>query len=64
MSEYNYRNFPMNLEMPTFELWPGMTSAGERAPDGVLIDAASGDEVKLSDHWRRGTLVIEFGSLT
>ena len=64
MSDYNYANFPLDLEMPTFDAWMGGVRAGEKAPDGVLTDAASGDAVRLSDVWKRGTLVIEFGSLT
>ena len=64
MSEYNYREFPIDMEMPDFERWPGLIAAGERAPDGELVDAASGERVLLSDLWRRGTLVIEFGSVT
>ena len=64
MSEYNYESFPLDMEMSDFDRWPRLTSAGERAPDGILVDATDGSEVALSSVWRRGPLVVEFGSLT
>jgi hypothetical protein len=30
----------------------------------VVIDAATNEPVHLSDYWRSGDLLIEFGSLT
>ena len=38
--------------------------AGDRAPNGTLIDAADGTETKLSRWWRKGPLLIEFGSIS
>ena len=35
---------------------------GMRAPDGDLIDARTSELVRLSDYWRGGPLIVEFGS--
>lgn len=62
MSTYNYESFPLDMDGPIFagfrdELRPGM-----KAPDGELTDARTGDRVSLSDLWRAGPLIVEFGS--
>ena len=62
--EYNYQSFPLDMDMPDFLAFPAALTVGDRAPGGVLIDAATGEEVKLSSFWRSGPLVIEFGSIT
>ena len=64
MSIYNYPVFPLDLDMPDFRVFPEVLKVGQRAPNGELIDAASGRAVKLSSYWRSGPLVIEFGSIT
>ncbi len=64
MSIYNYPVFPLDLDMPDFRVFPEVLKVGQRAPNGELIDAASGTAVKLSSYWRSGPLVIEFGSIT
>ena len=64
MSEYNYATFPLDMETATFERFRRAPAAGERAPDGELTDASDGATVRLSDYWRRGPTVVEFGSLT
>jgi hypothetical protein len=40
-----------------------MLHAGERAPDGELLEL-EGTTVRVSDLWRRRGLVLEFGSYT
>jgi len=64
MSEYNYPNFPLDLDAETFAAFPDVLSAGGAAPDGELTDAHSGETVRLSELWKTETLVIEFGSFT
>ena len=64
MSIYNYPVFPLDLDMPDFDAFPEVLKVGSRAPNGELVDAASGEAVKLSTYWRSGPLVIEFGSIT
>ena len=64
MSEYNYTSFPLDMEMPDFERFPEVSRAGSKAPDGELVDARSGETVRLSALWRKGPLILEFGSIT
>ncbi len=62
--QYNYTNFPEDMQETDFSAFPNILHAGTDAPDGVLVDAATGSEVRLSDYWSEGPLVIEFGSAT
>lgn len=64
MSEYNYASFPLDLDMPDFEAFPEVLHVGGRAPDGDLVDVATGETVRLASTWRSGPVVIEFGSVT
>ena len=64
MDDYNYVNFPRDMCMADFDRFAESAKVGERAPDGELVDAATGETVKLSDYWKAGLLVIEFGSVT
>lgn len=64
MSDYNYETFPLDLDMHDFHAFPEALKVGDRAPGGDLVDAATGQPVKLSSLWRSGPLVIEFGSIT
>ncbi len=64
MSDYNYASFPLTMSDEDFARFPGLMKAGDPAPDGELVDAADGRAVKLSDYWREGPLVVEFGSIT
>ena len=64
MSRYNYESFPLDMDMPDFDAFPRALTVGERAPNGELLDAASGKPVRLSSYWRSGPCVIEFGSIT
>ena len=63
--EYNYRSFPLDLDGSYFKGFrDGAPRPGQPAPDGELTNAMTGERVKLSDLWRQGHLVIEFGSIT
>lgn len=64
MSDYNYVNFPLDMTSNDFNVFPTILRAGEQAPDGELINAATGETVKLSDYWSNGPVMIEFGSIT
>jgi hypothetical protein len=63
---YNYEHFTAeHLASDEFEAFRvSAARVGEAAPDGVLVDAASGEEVVLSSLWRSQPVVLEFGSLT
>lgn len=63
-SDYNYAHFPEDLDAPVFERFKTHMSVGDRAPDGELVDIADGSSVTLSELWKQGLLVMEFGSLT
>ena len=67
MSAYNYERFDAYVESGgderEFGTFPTMLHAGERAPDGELLEL-EGEGVRLSDLWRRRGLVLEFGSFT
>lgn len=52
------------MDMEDFERFPGVLKAGEPAPDGELVNAADGRRVRLSEYWRNGPVVMEFGSIT
>ncbi len=62
--QYNYANFPADMQEADFSAFPNILHAGTDAPDGVLISAAEETEIRLSDIWSSGPLVIEFGSAT
>ena len=64
MEEYNYETFPLNMTAEGFTDFPEFLHVGRKAPDGELVDAATGRTVRLSDHWRNGPLMVEFGSIT
>ena len=61
---YNYETFPIDLDAEAFRSFPSVLTAGESAPDGPVIDAADGRELPLSELWRGGRAVLEFGSIT
>lgn len=61
--DYNRAHFPRDLDDAAFAGFKSALEAGERAPDGTLVDAADGAAVKLSKLWR-DPLVVEFGSHT
>lgn len=64
MTDYNYDDFVMEREEPSFQAFPGNLTAGERAPGFPLEDLASGETVELQSLWAEGLAVVEFGSFT
>ena len=64
MSDYNYPSFPLEMDGDDFANFPSVLKVGGPAPDGELTNAGDGSHVRLSDYWRNGPLVIEFGSIT
>lgn len=64
MSVYNYPSFPLGMGNHDFGDFPVILKAGQQAPDGEAINASDGSKVKLSDFWKKGPMVIEFGSIT
>ena len=64
-SDYNYVHFELGDEdTADFENFPTHRRVGEAAPDATLLDAHSGEEIRLSTLWKRNHVLIEFGSLT
>lgn len=61
---YNYHHFPEDLDRELFAAFRDHLVVGDRAPDGALIDLASNAPVQLSQLWRSGPLILEFGSLS
>lgn len=62
MMDYNYASFPADMDMATFNGFRDHIRPGMKAPDGELTDAATGERVRLSDFWKGGPLIVEFGS--
>jgi hypothetical protein len=64
---YNYERFDEYVESREdereFGAFPNALHAGEGAPDGELT-LLDGERVRLSELWRRGGVVLEFGSFT
>jgi hypothetical protein len=64
---YNYPRFDEYVESGVdereFGAFPNQLHAGERAPDGELLEL-DGERVRLSDLWSRNGVVLEFGSFT
>ena len=64
MSNYNYAQFPLDMDEVDFDAFPSALTVGERAPSANVLDASTGESVRLSSFWRSGPCVIEFGSIT
>ena len=64
MTEYNYKNFPLDADRQDFVDFPDGARVGTKAPEGVLIDAKEGSSVRLRDIYPKGVTVMEFGSYT
>ncbi len=63
-SNYNYASFPLDMDGQDFEGFSKLMQAGERAPDGTVTDARTGERLSLSSLWKSQALVVEFGSLS
>jgi hypothetical protein len=64
---YNYAVFPPASDRNHFADFADHLKVGAEAPDGELVRLGPGDDterVRLSDYWRDGNLVVEFGSVT
>ncbi len=64
MSIYNYLSFPLDADMQDFVAFPEGPRVGSKAPDGELVDMRDDRRVRLSEYFRKGLTVIEFGSFT
>ena len=64
MEEYNYSTFPLTMSAEGFTEFPNFLHVGQKAPDSELTDVATGERVRLSDYWKNGPLMVEFGSIT
>jgi hypothetical protein len=61
---YNSAAFPVESDVEDFERFPEIVKVGTHAPETVLTDLGSGEQVNLRDVTRRGLTILEFGSLT
>ena len=65
MGEYNYEHFtPELMRSDDFHAFRNVRCVGDEAPDGVVVDASTAEEVQLSSLWRQKHVVIEFVSMT
>ena len=63
-AQYNYTNFPLDLQASDFAGFGAHLPVGSTAPDGEVIDTATGEVTQLSFLWAESPLMIEFGSAT
>ena len=65
---YNYPRFDEYVaaggDVADEEAFRASAWAGQRAPDFTLPRLGDGGSLRLSDLWRSGPLVMEFGSFT
>lgn len=61
IEKYNYTEFVGSEDFLAFRT---ILPVGSSAPDFQATLLATGQPVRLSDYWRKGDLVVEFGSLT
>lgn len=64
IEEYNYAAFGKSSRPSDFLGFRTKLPVGSVAPDLTLTSLESGEKVQLRDYWRKGDVVIEFGSLT
>ena len=62
--QYNYSTFPLDMQAADFAAFASHLPVSSFAPDGELIDAATGEITQLSYLWEESPLMIEFGSAT
>ena len=61
---YNYRSFPLDMEADVFRsFWEVAPQVGDRAPMGSLF-TLDGRPVALKSVFKRGPVVMEFGSFS
>jgi hypothetical protein len=61
LEAYNYTKF---MGGDSFLAFRTLLPVGSSAPDFQALLLDTGQPVHLSDYWRKGDLLIEFGSLT
>ena len=61
---YNYAVFPPETDREDFARFVEHLPVGRPAPDFEAVRLEDGARVRLSEYWKRGVCVIEFGSLT
>ena len=61
---YNYECFPKDLDAAAFKGFASAAPVGTEAPGGELVDAGSGETVTLASLWKKGPLLLEFGSIS
>ncbi len=61
IAQYNYSEFVGSEEFLAFR---SLCQVGTSAPDFATLRLNDRQTVKLSDYWKNGDVVLEFGSLT
>ena len=61
---YNYTAFTVESNGTAFDTFTHALHVSDPAPDGEMVDIATGQTVRLSDFWKTRPVVIEFGSYT
>ncbi len=62
--DYNYADFIMKREIPLFGVFRDRMHVSDKAPDFELLRLDDAARVRLSDYWKDGPVLIEFGSFT
>ena len=63
-SRYNCAVFPPDSDREDFARFVGHLPVGSQAPDFEAVRLDDGARVRLSEYWRKGICVLEFGALT
>lgn len=61
IEEYNYGVFAGSEEFVAFRT---LLPVGSPAPDFAATLLDTGQSIRLSDYWKKGDVLIEFGSFT
>lgn len=61
---YNYECFPEDLDAESFKGFATAAPVGTEAPSGELVDLGTGETVTLASLWKKGPLILEFGSIS
>ena len=61
LEAYNYSEFVGSEEFLAFR---DICHVGTAAPDFETVRLDDNAKVRLSDYWKKGDIVLEFGSLT
>ncbi len=62
--DYNYQVFDLTTELKPFEVFSKDLHVGEKALSFPLEDLSTGNRIDMKELWKKGPVIIEFGSFT